>query len=180
MKRWILVTLMMGILAGVATAGDVDFGARAGTMRMTEPDEGAGMVGSFLRFKLAEFLFLDTSIYYHTERLSEEERLELIPIQVSMMLFLLGNEGPVRPFLLAGGGVYWTRTTIMDISESEFDYGTHLGLGLDIALSDLMFIEADFRYVWLDVDTEGRTYADAAADYEHWIAGVALGFRLSR
>ncbi|MBT3193433.1 MAG: outer membrane beta-barrel protein [Verrucomicrobia bacterium] len=181
MKRWILVVVSLWLLSAVSYAGDVDLGYRGGYMRMPDADDGAGMVGAFLRFALGEDVLLDTAIYYHDEELSEDVSLELIPIQLSLMLYLLGTDGPVRPFMLGGCGVYWTRTTENGVrSDSEYDFGGHLGAGMDFALSERMFIEADFRYIWLDAETEGNTLSDVAHDYEHWVAGIALAFRLGR
>jgi len=182
MKRWVLgVATVMSLMAGWASAGEADFGVRGGYMRIPDAEDGSILGGAFFRVDWHEVVFIDTSIYYHNEELSDDLDLELIPIQVSGMLFLLGRQGALSPFILAGGGVYWTRTTRTGkSSESEFDIGWHLGLGLDVAISERMFIETDFRYMWLDVDTEGGTFADAAADFNHWIAGVGLGFRLGK
>jgi opacity protein-like surface antigen len=182
MKRrvWAAVALV-GLLAGMASAGEADFGLRGGYMRFPDAEDGALLGSLFFRTDWREVVYIDASVYYHTEEVATDLDLEFIPIQLSAMLFLLGRQGAISPFVLAGGGVYWSRTTPAGHeSNSEFDIGWHLGLGCDIALSDRMFIETDFRYIWLDVDSEGETFADSLADFNHWMAGVGLGFRLGK
>ncbi len=182
MKRRIWAAVAMaGLIAGLTNAGQADVGVRGGYMRFPDAEDGAFLGGGFFRMDWREVVFIDTAIYYHTDELEHGVDLEFIPIHLSAMLFLLGRDGALSPFILGGGGAYWTRTTAEgEDTESEFDFGWHLGLGFDVAISDRMFVETDFRYIWLDVDSEGGTFADALADFNHWVAGVALGFRLGK
>jgi len=180
MKRLAMAVMAVGMLAASAVvAGMADVGARAGYMRMAEADDGAFLGGLFFRTDWRGVVFIDGSVYYHTEEISDNADLELIPMQLSAMLFLLGRDGVLSPFVLGGGGLYWTRTTETGKdSDSSFDFGWHLGFGADYNLSKRMFIEGDFRYIWLDSDTENKTISDSLKNFNHWIAGIGIGFRL--
>jgi opacity protein-like surface antigen len=63
-------------------------------------------------------------------------------------------------------------------SDSNFDFGWHLGLGLDYKLNDRMFVEGDFRYIWLDVDFGDQTVGEKLSDFNNLMASVGFGFRL--
>jgi outer membrane protein W len=63
-------------------------------------------------------------------------------------------------------------------TESEFDFGWHLGFGFDFALSDRVFLEADFRYLWVESNSDAETAADVLSDFDSWMATAGIGFRL--
>jgi hypothetical protein len=178
MRRLVMAICAVMVLTAAATqAGMADVGARAGYMRISEADDGAFLGGLFFRTDWRQVVFIDGSVYYHSEEVARDVDLELIPIQLSAMLFLLGRDGVLNPFVLGGGGLYWTRTTASgDDSDSEFDFGWHLGFGADYNLSDRMFIESEFRYMWLD--SGGQTYLENLSNFDHWIGSVGIGFRL--
>lgn len=179
--RVIMAAIMVTGMLAVSTvqAGMADVGARAGYMRFSEADDGAFLGGLFFRTDWHGVVFIDGSVYYHSEEVSDGADLELIPIQLSAMLFLLGRDNILNPFVLGGGGLYWSRTTITgQDTNSEFDFGWHLGLGADYNISDRMFIEGDFRYIWLDSSSDNQTFSDSLKNFNHWIAGVGIGFRL--
>jgi hypothetical protein len=180
MKRLAVVIMAAGMMAvSTVQAGMADVGVRGGYMRMAEADDGAVLGGLFFRTDWREVVFIDGSLYYHSEEITRDIDLELIPIQLSAMLFLLGRDNVLNPFVLGGAGLYWTRTTVETRdTESEFDFGWHLGLGADFNLSDRMFIEGDFRYMWLDTDTKDKTFGESLKNFNHWIAGIGIGFRL--
>jgi len=182
MKRQVLaVVALVGLMVSAVSANEADVGVRGGYMRFPDAEDGAFLGSLFFRTDWREVVFIDASVYYHTEEVAPDLDLEFIPIHLSAMLFLLGRDGGISPFVLAGGGVYWSRTTVTGHdTNSEFDIGWHLGAGFDLAISDRMFIETDFRYIWLNVDTEGETFADSLADFNHWVAGIGLGFRLGK
>jgi opacity protein-like surface antigen len=174
---WVAVVLT--VLGMTAAGGQGDVGARAGYLRIPDADDGTFVLGGYFRYDWREIAFLETAVYYHDDEVREGVDMEFIPIQFSAMLYLLGRKGSWSPFILGGGGVYWTRTTEAGgDSDSDFDFGWHLGAGADVNLSERFFIEGDLRYIWLDIDTKGRTLADALSDFNHWMASVGIGFRL--
>lgn len=169
----VLLAMVSCVFGGMA-----DTGVRGGYMRFSDEDSGAVLGGLFFRSDWRSVVFVDGSLYYHTKEISNDVDLELIPFQLSAMLFLLGRDGVLSPFVLGGGGLYWQRLTDGNDSKNEFDFGWHLGFGADYALSRRMFIEADFRYIWLNASNKGQTVADKLSDFNHWIGTIGLGFRL--
>lgn len=179
MKRMAIAISAALMMVSSVYAGKADVGARAGYMRIAEAEDGTLLGGLFFRTDWHDVVFIDGSLYYHTEEIAPGVDLELIPIQLSAMLFLLGRDNLINPFVLGGGGIYWNRTTVTGRdTDSEFDFGWHLGLGADFNLSDRIFVEGDFRYMWLDSSSEDQTFGASLKDFNHWIAGVGLGFRL--
>jgi outer membrane protein W len=45
-------------------------------------------------------------------------------------------------------------------------------------LNERVFLEGDFRYIWLDAQTDNTTVRDALASFDSWMATVGIGFRL--
>ena len=185
--------LVAGALAGavilscaVAEAQIADFGFRGGYQRMASSDSGGGMVGAFLRKDWQRVIFVEAAVMYHSEEVDYEfagvdktANLEFIPVQLSLEIFPLKRNKTICPYLLAGGGLYITRVTAEGEDESKkYKFGWHLGLGADWVLTEDIFLEGDFRYVWLNVDTKDRSYSDALKDFDSWMASIGLGFRL--
>lgn len=180
MKRYLVLGVaILSLAASTVFAGMADVGVRGGYMRMAEADDGAFLGGLFFRTDWRSVVFIDGSLYYHSEEVSRDVDFELIPIQLSAMLYLLGRDNILNPFVLGGGGVYWNRTTVTgEDTESNFDFGWHLGFGGDYNLSDRMFVEGEFRYIWLDADTKDASFGKALKNFNHWIGSVGIGFRL--
>jgi opacity protein-like surface antigen len=180
MRRCVLVVCVV-LFAGVAMAGSgdnmADLGFRLGYQDFQEGD-GSFMGGAFLRLPWRSVVMTEGAIMYHSHE-SGNIDYELIPIQLSAMVFVLRRDLDFSPYLLAGVGAYIARQIDEDDdSDSEFDFGWHLGLGLDYKLSDRVFVEGDFRYIWLDVDFGDQTVGEKLSDFNNWIASVGLGFRL--
>ena len=181
MKKALLCGVLAIAVCGAARvrADAVDLGVRAGYQRFRDSDSGAFMGGGFLRLDWRSVIFLEGAVLYHSEEVDSID-LEFIPIQLSAMLFFLRRDLDFCPYVLAGGGAYVSRSVDSDEndSETEFDLGWHLGFGLDYALGDRVFVEGDFRYVWLDVDFGGKTVSDELSDFDNWMASVGIGFRI--
>ncbi len=167
------------VVAGLVFAEEADIGFRGGYMHFPEGEASGPLPGAFFRTAWKEIIFLEGAAYYHTEEVSETADLETIPLQLSAMVFLMRRSGKACPFILGGAGAYWTRATEAgQEAQSELDIGWHAGGGLDFTLVENVFLELDYRYIWLDVDVGGRTFADALSESNRWIASVGLGFRL--
>lgn len=181
MRRILAVcfTALFCLATGFTHANEADLGFRAGYQRFSDADEGAFMGGGFFRIDWHRVIFVEANVLYNTKEV-EDTDVEMIPVQLSALLFLLGRDGMVSPYLLGGGGMYWVRLTrdAGDSSENEFDFGWHLGFGMDYNFHERMFVEADFRYIWLDMNMDGQTVGDKLASFDNWMASVGLGFRL--
>ena len=86
--------------------------------------------------------------------------------------------GPAQPYLVAGGGWYYTR---IDFSGtlSAFDddtahvVGYHIGVGVDVVLTPQITLSADVRQIFIDPDF------DNAEDEEFDFVQVGLGVSFS-
>ncbi len=166
-------------VAACATGSEADFGFRAGYQRFTEADDGAFMGGAFLRLPWRSVILGEGALMYHKESVGDVD-LEIIPVQLSLMLFFLRRDLDFCPYLLAGAGTYITRRVEQDggDSDTDIDIGWHLGFGLDYLLNDRIFVEGDFRYIWLDVDFGGQTVGEKLTNFNNWMANIGIGFRL--
>jgi hypothetical protein len=110
-------------------------------------------------------------------------RIEQYPVQASAMIFILS--GPVQPYILGGGGWYFTRATHLgpDVSlgyKTESTFGAHAGGGVDFRIAKHVSIYADVRYVFLNVSSiqgiEDRYHNNPKADFWHGTTGLNFSF----
>ena len=176
----LLIAVLVPVMAVSAVAGDMaDVGIRGGYQRFSEADDGSLLFGLFFRKDWHRVVWFEGAVMYHTEEIEDDVNIELIPIQLSAQLFLLRRDGTFSPYVQGGAGFYILRTTGDAVDKStEYDFGWHLGLGMDYNISDRAFLEIDLRYIWLDVDADDRTIAESLSDFNNWMANVGFGFRL--
>ena len=179
MKRMVLIMVAACLVAGVGMTDELDIGVRGGYGRLGSSNDGAFLLGLFGRKNWFSELFTEVGVLYHEERVDGLD-VEVIPLQFSALLYFLRRDTEYCPYLLGGVGLYTVRynDTVHDETDTEFDFGGHLGFGMDYLLSDKVFVECDFRYAWLDVDFEGRTVKDTLSDFDSWVATLGIGFRL--
>ncbi|HEX7668391.1 MAG TPA: hypothetical protein VF395_02350, partial [Polyangiaceae bacterium] len=110
-------------------------------------------------------------------------RIEQYPVQASLLLFLL--PGPVQPYVLGGGGWYFTRSTFLGSqaalgSETQHTFGGHAGGGLEFGAGRRASVYVDVRYVFLRVDSidtiRDRFENNSKPDFWHGTAGVNFKF----
>lgn len=175
----IVCALACALATGAVAAQDnmADFGFRGGYQRFTEGD-GSLMGGLFLRLPWHSVVMGEGAVMYHTRSEGPVDE-EFIPIHLSAMIFILRRDLDFSPYLLAGlGGYVSRRVEEGSDSNTDFDLGWHLGLGLDYKLSDRVFVEGDLRYIWLDVDFGDQTVGEKLRNFNNWMASVGIGFRL--
>ncbi|HEX2798408.1 MAG TPA: outer membrane beta-barrel protein, partial [Thermoanaerobaculia bacterium] len=83
-------------------------------------------------------------------------RIEQYPVQVSLMIFIL--PGQVQPYVLGGGGWYYTRSTFLGAqsalgSDTQHTFGGHVGGGVELGAKAKVSLHVDVRYVFLGVDS---------------------------
>ena len=186
MNRYVVMVSVAALMAcaSVAAAAELDLGVRGGYQRIADADEGGFLGGAFVRTDWRGVLFFEGALLYNSEDGVDDAgnrvEVEFIPVQLSVEVFFLRRDETFCPYILAGAGSYIVRTVneALDDSDTDFDFGWHLGLGLDYVLTEKIFLEADLRYIWLDVDTKGRTFSDTLSDFNSWQAVVGMGFRI--
>jgi hypothetical protein len=178
--KTLVTVLAVWFAAGMTVMARADdLGVRFGSQRLAEGGgSGAFVGGGYFRWDWHRIAMLEASVLYHSESVDSTNDVELIPVQLSGVIYPLRRDYQFSPYVLGGIGLYVTRTVTRDVdSNSNFDFGWHLGFGADYALNDRVFLEGDFRYVWLKIEGH-RTLRDIMGDFDSWMATVGIGFRL--
>ena len=163
-----------------ARGGGFAIGPMGGYLKTRGADRGTWFGGVQARLYFLKVLAAEASISFHQDRFNDGDTLVTqYPVQVSGMLFPL-PELPVQPYIVAGAGWYYTRIDnrrSLDFLGDETDhwFGGHVGAGAEIAPSRAFSLFVDFRYIFIDPesDIEGRS---GDADYWQITFGVGFGF----
>jgi opacity protein-like surface antigen len=149
--------------------------------------DGAWAGGAQLRLHFPGPLGVEGLIDYKRTTYSEGGgdvlRVEQYPVQASLMLFIL--PGPVQPYILGGGGWYYTRSTYLgplsaQASDTQHTFGGHAGGGVEFGAKSKVSVHVDVRYVFLGVDSidavRDRYNNNPKADFWHGTAGINFKF----
>jgi opacity protein-like surface antigen len=107
------------------------------------------MGGAQMRVRLPLFLGVEGSVDYRRETFGPTTTHEW-PVQVSGLLYM-PKIVVVQPFLL--GGVGWYNTTVKGpagFSDTQNRFGPHIGAGAEFNLNADWFLDATYRYVFLN------------------------------
>jgi opacity protein-like surface antigen len=81
----------------------------------------------------------------------------VFPVQASLLLYLLPGQ-PVSPYILGGGGWYYTHVQGSSASPQN-RFGPHAGAGLEVFLNSHWSVDGDYRYVWNeDVNSQNSAH----------------------
>ncbi|HEX6983651.1 MAG TPA: outer membrane beta-barrel protein [Balneolaceae bacterium] len=163
-------------------------GPRFGYYHGSEIDDGTFYYGLQARLRLGGVIGLEGSVSYRpgTERnlvtdqgdVSDQfYETKFVPVTGSLMLFI-----PVdgfAPYGLAGVGAYYTfyGDGAPDNWDPTFNFGYHLGFGLEIPFSDDVALSLDYRYIFLTPEGEGQD-APEDADFSGNVFTGGLMFYL--
>lgn len=154
----IAVTILVGGTAStLAGANAVGVGAHVADFKASDAQDGKTFVGGQLRLKLGGGLGLEASVDYREDFYeSAEQRVTLksVPLLFSLTAELLPRS-PITPYLLGGGGFYFTKirlkTDFVDIDDSQTKFGYHLGAGVVVKPGSRIGIHADYRYTAVSI-----------------------------
>lgn len=145
-------------------AEGVSLGGRAMYFRAKDADKGAMSGGAQLRMHLSPMLALEGSIDYRKETFGGTI-VDVYPVQASLLVYLM-PKSRLTPFLLGGGGWYYTHVRAPHES-TQYRFGPHAGAGLKLSLSKFWSIDGSYRYLWTrDINSEdlahpaGRHFSD--------------------
>ncbi len=101
--------------------------------------------------------------------------LKAVPVLASAKVFL--PFGPIEPYGEAGIGAYFTDLEVSGNlgnfrGSSKVTYGVHVGVGLNLDLSDSFFLGAEGRYIWARPEFGGQP-----VDLNGFTATIDIGFR---
>jgi opacity protein-like surface antigen len=160
-----------------ADAGPLSLGARG--VDYVPTDGSAEYLGGVqARLRLPLFFGVEGSVDYRRETFGATTSHEW-PVQLSGLLYL-PKIIVVQPFLLGGGGWYHTTTTGPDgFSDTQSRFAPHAGAGVELNLTSSWFLDATYRYVWLNGlhTTNAQGVSEDVRDRGHMIT-VGLNYRL--
>lgn len=133
--------------------GSVLLGAQSGYLRARGAERGSAYGGIHGRIRLSDHFSGEGSIGV---LLSEFARGDLhviqVPVQGTLYYYPIA-EGPVRPYLLAGLGFYYTKTEFRGNldhvpNRPENIFGQHIGAGSEIRLGSGVTLDVSLKYVF--------------------------------
>lgn len=149
--------LLLGILSvvllapGVVSADDVGshtataIGARMTYYRPYDADFGKWSPGVQLRLHGDKTYALECSADF-THTTFGGTRVSVIPVQATILGFLY-PESSISPYVLLGGGWYFTR--VQDPSPRTVSrFGPHAGAGLQLLVNDGWSLDGSYRFLW--------------------------------
>jgi opacity protein-like surface antigen len=171
------VTTWMMIPRAYADGGPLSLGAR-GVDYVPADGSAEYMGGVQARLQLPLFFGVEGSVDYRREAFGGTTTHEW-PVQLSGLLYL-PKIILVQPFLLGGVGWYNTTTKGPDgFSDTQNRFGPHAGAGVEVNLSSRWFLDATYRYVWLNElhTTNAQGVSEDIRDSGHMIT-AGLNYRL--
>lgn len=174
-------TLAMLLAAGLSPAGrccaqaesedslgrrrGISLGARAAFYRPEGADRGTLAQGAQARLHFTPVWTWEVSADLRQDRFGGE-RVDVVPIQLSLLVYIMPPGTRAAPYLLAGGGWYYTHVGGR-FDRSGFRFGPHAGAGLEFFLSRSWSVDASYRYLWAeDIHSQdlahplGRNFSD--------------------
>lgn len=169
-------------LAWEAPAGretEFSLGPAGGYLRARGANRGTWFGGAQARLHFLRFFAAEASITFHENRFEHGAvHVTQYPVQVSGMIYPI-PEGEFRPYIVGGGGWYYTRITYSGIltgisNQTEHTFGAHGGAGLEVRLGPSTSIDGDIRYIFINPSNA----AVKSGDFNYWqiTFGVNLFF----
>lgn len=156
-------------------------GVHVGHYQAEDADDGSLFFGAQLRAR-GNVLGAELSAEYRGDQTYNldggEVIIRQIPVTASALLFApIGDM--FAPYAVAGLGVYYTiydyEQDFLDAGdEADTNFGYHLGLGADIAVSPTAAFNLDYRYLFLDGNED--TLNDKGFSGNVFTAGITFYF----
>ena len=145
------------VLAGGAARADddhdrvgprpgVSLGGRAAYYRPKGADNGSLNGGAQLRLHMTSVLALEGSVDYRQNKFGGTT-VDSFPVQASLMIYLLPGMR-VSPYILGGGGWYYSHVKNAGGETTTNHFGPHAGAGLQVFLDRHWSVDGSYRYLW--------------------------------
>jgi opacity protein-like surface antigen len=179
MKKLLLLPLLAFIFAPMTVEAQTSsnatikntlgIGPRLGYYKAKDADEGSFYIGAQTRARLGSVLGVEGSVEYRAAQEytigGQSFETKFVPVTASALLFLPVSEN-FAPYGVAGLGAYYTIYEfegVIDDVENEFNFGYHLGFGLEVPINENTALNFDYRYLFLnpdanEVSTDNTTY----------------------
>lgn len=154
--------------------GPFSIGGRA-TYYDPKDADGKWYGGAQVRAYLGNYFAIEGSADYRRNDF-ENTRVHSYPVQVSALIYPLGHTR-LAPFILGGGGWYYTSVKGPGVDDTQNRFGAHAGGGLQFMLSRHFSIDSTYRYIWLEsIESKNVSLDDKKfSDNGHMIT-VGLNF----
>jgi opacity protein-like surface antigen len=129
----------------VGSQAGVTLGGRAMYYRIEGDDHGTLSGGAQLRLHFTSVLALEGSVDYRQESVYGHTA-DIFPVQASLLVYLIPGL-PVSPYILGGGGWYYTHVQGAN-NPTQNRFGPHAGAGLEWFINRSWSVDGDYRYVW--------------------------------
>ena len=143
----------------------LSLGGRAAYYRTKGADSGDLSEGVQARYHLTRRWALEGSVDLRQDRFAGT-KVDVIPMQFSVMIYLMPHGYRFAPYILAGGGWYYTHV-YTPVDSSEFRFGPHAGGGVEFFLNEAWSFGGSYRYLWTeDINSRdsahplGRNFSD--------------------
>lgn len=172
------VALLLATDAGAA--GFVGIGAHMSDIKASDAQEGKRFVGGQLRLALGHGFGVEASVDYRVDTFRSDSPYQEVTVKSVPLLFSLTAEiisqSPVTPYVLGGGGFYFSslenKTDLFTIQDDQTRFGYHAGAGIVVKPAPRIAIHVDFRYTAVDfelkdlkIETDGRMITAGATFY---------------
>lgn len=183
--RMLLGLLAVLTIGGVVKAEDYTVGGHAFSIgpratygKAKDAEEGKWFGGAQLRFGLGKALALEGSIDYRKDEYPLNVDVLTYPVQATLLAYL-APDAPVSPYLLGGGGWYFTKIEgPFGYNDTDYRFGPHAGGGLEVALGPSVSLDGSYRYIWLK-NFRSRNDNELEAEYNDsgYMVTVGLNFK---
>jgi len=154
--------------------GSWTLGPRLGYVLTPDADNNTWTVGGQARWYKWDLIALEASIDFHHDRYEDGDiRTSLVPIELSALVFPFKN-WKIRPYGLAGIDLVFMSTrysgSLSSTDNSTRAYlGGHFGLGSEIDLGEKMWLDVDFRWIFMQ---EPKNFSGDSSDYLQLTVGL--------
>ena len=188
MKK-VFFAILLGILfSPLIFSADIErdqsyayFGVRAGYMQIDGiEDQGSANLGFTLGYRISNPVAIEFSCDYHSSDFSAVDR-TTYALQASLLLYLNSSTN-VQPYLVGGGGYYisgydyWVNG-YKYTDFTSYNFGAHIGAGVDIMLGDYSIITFDVRYLAVNEDVPEDALGYGSKTYDGVLATLGAKFK---
>lgn len=142
-----------------------------------DPNDASGKWygGAQLRLYPSRYFAIEGSADYRRNDFGDT-RVHSYPVQVSALIYPLGTMR-LAPFILGGGGWYYSTVTGPGVDDTQNRFGLHAGGGLQFFLNRHWSIDGTYRYIWLEkVQSKDQNFVDKKYDDNGHMITIGLNF----
>ena len=131
--------------------------------------------GAQLRVHPSQYFAIEGSADYRREKFDGGTKTHTYPVQASLLIYPIGTTR-VAPFILGGGGWYYTTVDGPgNFEDTQNRFGAHAGGGLQFFLTNHVSFDGTYRYIWMEkLESKGVSLDDKKFDSNGHMITVGL------